>query len=615
MHQKFVVVLLALLSLSANASFDPYQVPENYQVYINLNQLQNDQLQVEIVPPIGDKDTVEFHMPRIVPGTYDVHDYGRFVSEFKVVDFKGEALAVSRLDSNRWAIYNAKKIYKISYKVDDTFDFSRPTGIFEPAGTGFDSDVFVLNNFGVIGYINTLRDKPFHLEISKPKGFYASTALPVIAGDTSDFFTASNYFELHDSPIMYCEPDTATHHVGGAEILVSVYSPSKKVNAKNCMDRIAAVLNAASTHLGGTLPVEKYAVLIYCVPLDLVGSSYGALEHHTSTVLYMPEFDGDEFYDGVRDITSHEFFHIVTPLNIHSEMIANFDFINPEMSEHLWLYEGITEYNSHLVQIRDGIYPLSKYLEVLTENMHSNDGFNQNVPLTQASKYTLSFYKDEYHNFYKKGALSGLALDLKLLNLSNGSYGLVDLLTELGESYGVDTFFVDADLFDIITEKTYPEMREFFARHYEGAEPFPLKELFETVGIQYDPIFESQEVSFGDAALGYNFETSRIRIESLGEDDSFGEELGWKEGDEIVEFNGEPIDLMTINEVITNYVNTTNVGDKVVVRVARPKGDGFKEIDLKAKARMVTFSDSHRLVPMSNVSDAQLKLRKSWINQ
>jgi predicted metalloprotease with PDZ domain len=46
----------------------------------------------------------------------------------------------------------------------------------------------------------------------------------------------------------------------------------------------------------------------------------------------------------MKDVVSHEFFHIVTPLTIHSKEIHYFDYNSPKMSEHLWMYEGVTEY-------------------------------------------------------------------------------------------------------------------------------------------------------------------------------------------------------------------------------------------------------------------------------
>ncbi len=611
-----LITLTATVSL-AQAQFEPFQNDESYSVFMNLTAVENDRLPVEIVPPVITESTAEFHMPKIVPGTYAIEDFGRFVSNFKALDAMGKELKVNRLDTNRWQIMNAQKLYKISYLVDDTYDSEEDVDIFEPAGTSVEEKVFLLNNFGFIGYVDGYKDHPFNLEIAREEGFYPSTSLPIKSLDDngSDFFTARDYFTLHDNPILYCVPDTATRQVGGAEVMVSVFSPNKSITAAECMDRVAPVLDAAAVYLGGSLPVDKYAVLIYCVPLDKAGNSYGALEHHTSTVLYMPEFPGETFYGGVRDITSHEFFHIVTPLNIHSEYVADFNFINPEMSAHIWLYEGVTEYNSHLVQIRSDIYSTDEFLDIIRDKLKANDKFDSKIPLTVASKFTIDYFKGQYFNFYQKGAIAGMALDLRLRQLSDAEYGLVDLLLELGQTYGVDTFFRDDKLFDIIAEMTYPEIREFFARHYEGAEPFPLEDLLASAGVEYHRELKIPQISSGNVSFSYNFQTNRIRVESTENMDAFGRELGLQKDDELIEFNGQEVNLSNISEVLNDYAANTEVGDKVKVKIARPKGDDYKEKTLKAEAKMGEVSRSHDLRLMENPTPQQMKMRKAWINQ
>jgi predicted metalloprotease with PDZ domain len=297
-------------------------------------------------------------------------------------------------------------------------------------------------------------------------------------------------------------------------------------------------------------------------------------------------------------------------------MIADFDFIDPEMSEHIWLYEGVTEYNSHLVQVRSGIYNLDEFINVTSDKFSSADEYEQYIPLTVASRHTLSFMKDQYLNFYQKGHLAGMALDLKLIQLSAGEYRLVDLLEELGGVYGTDSFFVDEHLFGIITEMTYPEMREFFARHYEGAEPFPFEELLAMVGIDYRLEAEVERFTVGNIEFGYNFGTGRLKVASVDDMDEFGQDMGWQVDDELVEFNGTPVDLYTIGEVIGDFYSKTEIGDKVEVLVARPDGKGgFKEKKLKAKARTALYTERHLIQAVPEPSEQQLALRKVWINQ
>lgn len=614
---KRILLSLALLAaFGLRAQFEPFQNESQYQVMLNLTAVENDQLPVEIVPPLIQEDSVEFHMPRIIPGTYDVHNYGRYVNELKALNGDGEELEVKKLDLNRWRIYNAKDLYKISYQAGDTYDDPK-SGIFNPAGTSLEDSVFLLNNFGFIGYIDGQQHQPFKLVIEKPAGFYGSTALQGKIGDKQDEFLVDDYFAVHDNPMLYCVPDTATKMVGNAEVLVSLYSPNGTVTARESLAEIAEVLDGAAEYLGGELPVDKYAVLIYCVDMANAGMSYGALEHHTSTVLYMPEFASEQFYGGVRDITSHEFFHIITPLRIHSEMVADFDFIDPEMSEHIWLYEGVTEYNSQLVQARKGIYDLEQFLAAMHEKMESADNYNQNIPLTVASEHTLEFLKDQYLNFYEKGALAGMALDLKLMQLSDGDYRLIDLLEELGATYGQDTFFVDDQLFEIITERSYPEMREFFARHFEGTEPLPYQELLEMVGVVYQEEVQIEMTTLGNVDFEYNFNTGRITVADVSEMDNFGKELGWEKGDELIEFNSVELDVNNMADTFEDFLSNTEVGEKVKVLVARPTGDEgeYDEVKLKARAEKGIGYRYNVLEPVEEPSARQIEMRKKWINQ
>ena len=77
----------------------------------------------------------------------------------------------------------------------------------------------------------------------------------------------------------------------------------------------------------------------------------GSTRSAPSTSLQEGEFT-DSVGRFVTDIAAHEFFHIVTPLNIHSEIIEHFNFVTPVPSQHLWLYEGTTEWAAHAMQFR-----------------------------------------------------------------------------------------------------------------------------------------------------------------------------------------------------------------------------------------------------------------------
>jgi predicted metalloprotease with PDZ domain len=183
--------------------------------------------------------------------------------------------------------------------------------------------------------------------------FYGSTSLvDKDPSTTTDVFVIENYNEAVDNPIMYTIPDTAIVKVGSSNVLISVFSKKISHRAKYIATRLDSLLQAQGKYLGGKLPVENYSFLVYMSDHDGLTGGFGALEHPYSSVYFMPEMTNEQLVPQLYEVAAHEFFHIVTPLGIHSEEIQYFDYDQPKMSEHLWLYEGTTEYHAQSVQVK-----------------------------------------------------------------------------------------------------------------------------------------------------------------------------------------------------------------------------------------------------------------------
>ncbi|MEJ8757441.1 peptidase M61 [Pontibacter sp. H259] len=591
----------------------------NYEVTLDLTQAKNDRIPVSVVAPAIKTKEVVYNMPKIVPGTYSVSDFGRFVTDFKAFAKNGSALPVEKLDTNRWRIKNAEKLDKITYWIDDTFDSTlKGESIFEPGGTNIEAGKnFLLNTFGIVGYFEGMKQLPYELTITKPQGFYGSTPLKAVTSTaTSDTYKLPDYVTLADSPLMYNRPDTTILDLGETDVLVSVYSPSGNVKSQAIAANIKDILQAQREYLGGKLPVDKYAFLIYVPERVGKSGSYGALEHSNSSVYFLPEMPEAVFSSTMRDVAAHEFFHIVTPLTIHSEQIGNFDFINPDMSKHLWMYEGVTEYFASHVQIYQQLIDLDAYLNKLQEYIATSRAYyNDTLPFTEMSKNVLGVYEKEYGNVYQKGSLIGLVLDVRLRELSGGQKGLRDLMQELGKTYGKNKSFKDDELFDKITALTYPEIREFFKRYVEGNEPLPLEETFKKVGIIYEPMSEQLVNSYGGFVPGYDEESGKIIVEATTDMDAFGKELGLKPGDQLLKWNGIEILPTNVRQLIGEDLQNMKPGDEITVTVGRKeKSKKVKELTLKAKVRQIKRAVPHYLQPDPNATPQQLALRNAWLN-
>ncbi len=582
-----------------------------YGYEIDLTRITNDQLQVQLATPEISERKIRFYMPKIVPGTYSISDYGMFISNLVAVSGKGKELPVERIDENTWEIKKANKMTSLSYRVDDIFDTEKENDIYYMAGTNIDSGKnFVINPFGFFGYFEGMKEQEFRLGVTKPEGFYGSTGLiPESTSPTKDVFVTQDYDLLMDSPIMYNEPDTTTIRVGNAEVLISVYSPKNMLTSEYLAGQVEKLLKATARYLDGNLPIEKYAFLFYFEsPTTIRGDRAGALEHSYSSFYYLPEYPQERLSQLIVDIASHEFFHIVTPLTLHSEEIEYFNYNEADLSQHLWLYEGVTEYSADIVQVRYGLITLEEYVARLEEKINNNiQKFTPTLPFTEMSEQAAGKYASEYGNVYEKGALIGALLDIRLLELSEGGTDLQDLLASLGEQYGKNKPFKDEELFGIITEQTYPEIGDFLNNYVGGSQVLPYEAYFQQVGINYT---ENEEATLGNVSIGYDREQARLQVVNANNMNAFGKTLGLKQGDLLVALQGEEFELASAQQTINNFKVNTKKGDPVQVTVMRKNDAGeYEEIMLEATAETLPKVE---LSLVSEPTYEQLQLRSYW---
>lgn len=608
----------AFFFISALFSIGQLFADGDYRYYVDLTSVNNDKLTIKLTPPdITENETV-FMFPAMVPGTYDVYDFGRFVSNFKAEGKDGKTITIEKLDKNSYKLSPANAIKEISYEVEDTWDTDiKEKFVFEPGGTNIEEGKnFSLNTHGFFGYFKNKIEANFILEISKPKGFYASTALTNIKnGETKDVISVFNYHDLVDSPIMYCMPDTASIQIGKSQILISVYSPNKILTANFIARNLHELLFAQAEYLGGELPIDKYAFLFYFTDKATLSGASGALEHSYSSFYVLPEADTAALAQEIRDVAAHEFFHIVTPLNIHAKEIGEFDFNNPAMSKHLWLYEGLTEYAAHHMQVKTGLIEFDDFFNVMIDKMqNSRENYNDTLPFTVMSKYVLEKYKKQYNNVYEKGALIGMCLDIMLRYYSNGNYGTQEMMKDLAKQYGKNKSFNDDDLFNDIEKLSYKEVRYFLNNHVAGNKPLPYKETFAMVGLNYTDKKEEDQITLGGISVGYNPTTQHLVVVNTDKLDAFGKKLKFKEGDEIITFNNRKLGLDNMKDVLGSFIQNTKEGEKLVIEVLRKDKKGNESTKtLKAKVKKVKVIETDLLEINEKATEQQIAARKAWL--
>ncbi|SHJ58103.1 M61 family metallopeptidase [Pseudozobellia thermophila] len=590
-------------------------------VALDLNDVVDDKVKVSVDPGAFSTDEVVFHIPKTVPGTYSEDNYGKYIEGFKAFDYEGRELVFSREDDNTWKIENGRSLDKLTYWVNDTYDTENEVEdkVFSPAGTNIlAGENFMLNLHGFVGYFKGLKEVPYELVVSHPDSLEATTSLQrKVMADASpegtDIFVADRYFEVIDNPIQYTKPNTETFQINDIEVTISVYSPNGVYTAADLRDRMEQMMGAQKAFLGEIDGTRKYNILLY---LSTYGpddaSGFGALEHHTSTVVVLPEaLPKDRLEEAMVDVVSHEFFHIVTPLNVHSKEVQYFDFNDPKMSMHLWMYEGTTEYFANLFQVQQGLIDENGFYGRLVDKIENAKSYDDQMSFTVMSKNILEEpYKKNYANVYEKGALINMALDIELRSLSNGEKGVLWLMKELSKKYGNNTPFDDERLIDEIVAMTYPEIRDFFDTHVIGDTPIDYNAYFAKVGLKIETVerqtgyFLDGEIPFIDIDPDNN---DAVFIRTGIAQNSFFNDLGAQGGDIIKSINGTPIDLNGIRAVIGQSFTWSPDTDITMV-VER----GGEELTLEGKAGVPTLQVK-TIVPVEGVSDLQARLREAWL--
>jgi predicted metalloprotease with PDZ domain len=262
---------------------------------------------------------------------------------------------------------------------------------------------------------------------------------------------------------------------------IYTYSRTGKIASSQLLGAMDGMLQAAGRFLG-KLPVDRYTFLYHFDERPA-----GAWEHSLSSEYVLQEVEySDSVGRYITDIAAHEFFHIVTPLNLHSEIIEHFNFVTPVPSQHLWLYEGTTEWASDAMQLRSGLKGIDGFLsEVIQKLQIDRARFDSTWSLRELA---LTSYSDsgqaQYLNIYMRGAVTAGLLDIRLLELSGGKRGLQDVIADLTRRYGKHRAFPETTFVDTLVAMTHPEVRDFFDRYVWESERLPVAEYYGKMGIR-----------------------------------------------------------------------------------------------------------------------------------
>ena len=562
-------IFLALLCFG----FTELIAQQQYQYKIDLVHVVDDKVSVALKTPAIMESEILFSFPKVIPGSYSEKNYGRFVEKFKAYDAAGKELKTKKENVAQYLIKDADKLSRIEYVVNDSWDEQdKKAHIFEPGGSNIEVEKnFVLNTFAFFGYIEGYKTLPFEIEVSRPDYMYGATHLQKkIINATTDQLSAKGFVELADNPVLYCRPDTISFMTANTSVNVAVYSANGKVKSSQVATYLKPLAGSLEKFFT-KLPVDAYQFLFFFDDGDNPvrgkdqDGGYGALEHNYCSFYYLPEIGFEpNLKSMISDVASHEFLHILTPLNVHSEQIENFDFVKPEMSMHLWMYEGVTEYFAHLIQLQTGLTTEEKFLDEMKDKIKDAEKLG-NFSMTEMSKRVLEEkFEKKYGGVYNKGALIGWLLDIQIIQKTNGKKNLKWLILELAKKYGKSKPFKDENLFDDIVSLTHPGIRDFIDKYIIGEQALPYGETLPLIGFSFDKEKKIEGFFVGRMGVIFDDKDSSFKFTDVEKN-----ALEVKNKDIIVKINEETATQENIENLLGKYLFDNNKYRYITLTVKR----------------------------------------------
>lgn len=582
------------------------------KVVIDLNDLKNEIVSVQVYPPV-EKTSWEYVIPEIIPGTYMKVDYVRFYNKVEAFDDNGDKVKVKK-SKNVFRLSSDQPISYLRYTVEPTLGDKRVwNNILTCAGSAY-NDESALINFQVLnGYFEGYEDQAFQIEISKPKGLFGSSSIDKKTfNEEKDILFADNYGELIDQPILYATADTTSFRIEENTFKIAVYAEAGKITAEILKPRFEMLMEEIGSFSGFTSEKDYYFIFYYVDPEQQKGmfKNFGkgsALEHKNSSIYYNDDIIYDSTFSIYNWIGAHEYYHTITPLNLHSEKIDDFKFRKPDMSRHVWMYEGVTDYLAMLLNSQSKKLNQSARNDLAFATQTSLNRSKQSMTESGRNiirkKNIFSWIKKIYDldNFYEKGKLIAFAMDLELMERSNGERRLLDIMLEMKKDYD-DTYFTDTELLTILEKYTYSGFKEQFKPYIEGTDLPPFEAYFNKLGWTFYP--EKTKLP----TYGRFYWLKNPKSNSFYVPWEKGNELDLTVGDSVLTVNNIPVqEFMDTKRAYYETIVYPKVDDHLTVEVNR---DG-KVLKLEAEPKLKKLKYA-RMKVNGDPSEAQKAFRKVY---
>ena len=364
-------------------------------------------------------------------------------------------------------------------------------------------------------------------------------------------------------------------------------------NVKEDVDRPKMVADlktmvTAATQLMGDVPYQHYTFL-------MMGRGGGGIEHSNSS---SNQFDGNSLstpngYLRWLSFICHEYFHNFNVKRIRPLALGPFDYDQENLTNMLWVSEGLSVYYQDLVLVRAGLMTKAQYLDKMAGAIGTfeNASGHHYQSATESSWNTwntgsgVGGDRNTTISYYNNGAMLGAMLDLKIRDGSENRKSLDDVMRGLYKKYYLEKKrgFTDAEFRKECEDAAGGDMREIF-EYAATTKEVSYAKYFAMAGLKLD----STAAEAPGAYLGLDTQTKEVPPSAVPAGAGRGgrgrggapatqlvvtdvaagspaESAGLKAGDRLLEVDGGAATAVALNAVLAER----KAGDKIKLRITR----------------------------------------------
>ncbi len=293
-----------------------------------------------------------------------------------------------------------------------------------------------------------------------------ATGLERVAAE-SNTFEAPNFDVLYDCPILMGNPEYLQFEVRRVPHFIAIENVPAEIAREKMVADVKAIVTAA-TDLMGDVPYKHYTFL-------MMGRGVGGIEHSNSSA---NQFDGKSLttpagYLRWLSFISHEYFHNFNVKRIRPLALGPFDYEQENLTNMLWVSEGLSVYYEDIVLVRAGLLTRDQYLAKMASaiGVFENASGRHYQSATEASQNAwnsgsgVGGDRSLSISYYDNGAMLGAMLDLKIRGSTGNRRSLDNVMRGMYRKYYIrkQRGFTDAE----------------FRAECEGAASASLAEIFE----------------------------------------------------------------------------------------------------------------------------------------